>query len=266
MRPAHSDERLDPPTKLKNGWFARPFLMFVEMYGIRTMTGSIRCPSVGPDLFACCSGIMFGGSVGQGIVVILAGLLLSKWKRHEAGRSDDAHRHLLRDLRLCLWFPYSTRPCSTRSITLCWVDGSRSTSPAAFSCSLMIIVGISARAERSVWCSICVSGCAGKIWVNFSFLRAGGGYLLRRSCGRADEHHTEQIQHGTPTPATIVAAAEMKSLALTLIGLPSIPNKRDKHNRAMTRFEIRAGRIVEKMPMLDKTAGITPIFRTTKEE
>ncbi|MEG3040303.1 MAG: V-type ATP synthase subunit I, partial [Erysipelotrichaceae bacterium] len=33
-RPADSDKRLTPPTKLKNGWFARPFSMFVEMYGM----------------------------------------------------------------------------------------------------------------------------------------------------------------------------------------------------------------------------------------
>src|SRR5699024_7676955 len=39
VRPAHSDKRLDPPTKLKNGWFARPFIMFVEMYGIPEYDG-----------------------------------------------------------------------------------------------------------------------------------------------------------------------------------------------------------------------------------
>lgn len=32
--PATSDVRLEPPTRLKNSWFARPFRMFVEMYGV----------------------------------------------------------------------------------------------------------------------------------------------------------------------------------------------------------------------------------------
>ena len=78
MRPAHSDKRLDPPTKLKNGWFARPFLMFVEMYGIPDYDGIDPVPIVALT-YSLLFGIMFG-DVGQGIVVILAGLLLSKWK------------------------------------------------------------------------------------------------------------------------------------------------------------------------------------------
>ncbi len=42
VRPAHSDSRLTPPTKLKNNWFVRPFEMFVEMYGMLAMRILIR--------------------------------------------------------------------------------------------------------------------------------------------------------------------------------------------------------------------------------
>lgn len=83
VRPAHSDKRLDPPTKLKNGWFARPFLMFVEMYGIPDYDGIDPVPIVALT-YSLLFGIMFG-DVGQGIVVILAGLLLSKWKGMKLG-------------------------------------------------------------------------------------------------------------------------------------------------------------------------------------
>ena len=83
VRPAHSDKRLSPPTKLKNGWFARPFLMFVEMYGIPDYDGIDPVPIVALT-YSLLFGIMFG-DVGQGIVVILAGLLLSKWKGMKLG-------------------------------------------------------------------------------------------------------------------------------------------------------------------------------------
>ena len=72
-----------PPVELKNNWFSRPFEMFVKMYGL---------PGYGdldPTLFvsityAILFGVMFG-DVGQGIVVILAGLLLSRWKGMKLG-------------------------------------------------------------------------------------------------------------------------------------------------------------------------------------
>ncbi len=83
VRPAHSDKRLDPPTKLKNGWFARPFVMFVEMYGIPDYDGLDPVPIVA-IIYSLLFGIMFG-DVGQGIVVMIVGALLSRYKKMQLG-------------------------------------------------------------------------------------------------------------------------------------------------------------------------------------
>lgn len=74
--PATSDVRLEPPTRLKNSWFARPFRMFVEMYGVP------RYNDVDPTLLVAISytllfGIMFG-DLGQGIILSLVGLVAEK--------------------------------------------------------------------------------------------------------------------------------------------------------------------------------------------
>ncbi len=83
VRPAHSDKRLDPPTKLKNGWFARPFIMFVEMYGIPEYDGIDPVPIVA-IIYSLLFGLMFG-DVGQGLVVIIVGALLSRYKKMKLG-------------------------------------------------------------------------------------------------------------------------------------------------------------------------------------
>lgn len=83
VRPAHSDKRLDPPTKLKNGWFARPFSMFIEMYGIPEYDGIDPTPIVAIT-YSLLFGMMFG-DVGQGICVILVGYLLSRFKQMKLG-------------------------------------------------------------------------------------------------------------------------------------------------------------------------------------
>ena len=83
VRPANSDRRITPPTKLVNSWFARPFQMFVEMYGIPSHR------DIDPTLFVAITytllfGIMFG-DLGQGLVMALLGLVLSKWKKMNFG-------------------------------------------------------------------------------------------------------------------------------------------------------------------------------------
>lgn len=83
VRPAHSDKRLSPPTKLKNGWFARPFSMFVEMYGLPSYEG------IDPTMFVAMTyillfGVMFG-DVGQGIVLCIVGYIAYKWKGMQLG-------------------------------------------------------------------------------------------------------------------------------------------------------------------------------------
>ena len=81
--PATSDMRLEPPTKLKNSWFALPFRMFVEMYGVPKYT------DVDPTLLVAISytllfGIMFG-DLGQGIILSLVGLFAQKKLKMQLG-------------------------------------------------------------------------------------------------------------------------------------------------------------------------------------
>lgn len=83
VRPAHSDKRLSPPTKLKNRWFARPFSMFVEMYGLPNYEDIDPTPFVALT-YTLLFGIMFG-DVGQGIVLIIVGYIAYKLKQMRLG-------------------------------------------------------------------------------------------------------------------------------------------------------------------------------------
>ena len=83
VRPANNDKRLTPPTKLKNGWFAKPFSMFVEMYGVPNYK------DLDPTFFVALTytilfGIMFG-DVGQGALLSIGGYLLYKFKGMQLG-------------------------------------------------------------------------------------------------------------------------------------------------------------------------------------
>lgn len=67
-----------PPTRLKNPTFLKPFEMFVEMYGLPAYN------EMDPTIFIALTytlmfGIMFG-DVGQGLVLVLGGLLLYQKK------------------------------------------------------------------------------------------------------------------------------------------------------------------------------------------
>lgn len=64
------------PVKLKNNAFVRPFEMFIKMYGLPCYSGFDPTPYVA-FTYMLMFGVMFG-DVGQGIVVSLLGLLLSK--------------------------------------------------------------------------------------------------------------------------------------------------------------------------------------------
>ena len=71
------------PTKLKNGWFARPFEMFVEMYGLPSYNDFDPSP-----LFAITYCLLFGimfGDLGQGITFIILGFILSKFCKMALG-------------------------------------------------------------------------------------------------------------------------------------------------------------------------------------
>lgn len=66
----------DTPVSLKNNWFVRPFEMFVKMYGLPSYTGFDPTPYVAWT-YMILFGLMFG-DVGQGLLVTLLGLLLTK--------------------------------------------------------------------------------------------------------------------------------------------------------------------------------------------
>jgi V/A-type H+-transporting ATPase subunit I len=83
IRPADSDKRLKTPTKLKNGWFSRPFAMFVEMYGLPSYGNIDPTPFVAIT-YSLLFGIMFA-DLGQGILLSLIGLVLFKWKKMKLG-------------------------------------------------------------------------------------------------------------------------------------------------------------------------------------
>ena len=83
VQPPNSDVRLEPPTKLKNHWFSKPFGIFVEMYGVPNYY------DIDPTVFVAVSytllfGIMFG-DVGQGIILSILGYICYRWKGLKLG-------------------------------------------------------------------------------------------------------------------------------------------------------------------------------------
>lgn len=74
--PASMEEGLEPPTVLRNGWFAKPFELFVEMYGLP------HYHDFDPSLvFAITYSLLFGimfGDLGQGFVLFLVGTFMYK--------------------------------------------------------------------------------------------------------------------------------------------------------------------------------------------
>lgn len=83
IKPPYNDKRLSPPTKLKNGWFAQPFGMFVEMYGVPNYKDIDPTPFVAIT-YTLLFGIMFG-DLGQGLLLSLIGFLMYKLKGMKLG-------------------------------------------------------------------------------------------------------------------------------------------------------------------------------------
>lgn len=83
IKPPYNDKRLSPPTKLKNGWFAKPFGMFVEMYGVPNYKDIDPTPFVAIT-YTLLFGIMFG-DLGQGLLLSLIGFLMYKLKGMKLG-------------------------------------------------------------------------------------------------------------------------------------------------------------------------------------
>jgi len=76
--PAESEEGLEPPTVLKNGWFARPFELFIDMYGLPHY-GDFDPTLYFSITYSILFGIMFG-DLGQGMLLVAIGSLLV-WKK-----------------------------------------------------------------------------------------------------------------------------------------------------------------------------------------
>lgn len=81
--PAGEDVRFQPPVRLKNNWFVRPFEMFVEMYGLPSYRDIDPTPFVAIS-YTLLFGMMFG-DFGQGLVIMLLGFFLGAKKKMALG-------------------------------------------------------------------------------------------------------------------------------------------------------------------------------------
>ena len=82
--PAGGDDRLSVPVQLKNNWFARPFEMFVNMYGSPSYNDIDPTPFVAYT-YSILFGMMFG-DMGHGLCMFLAGLLIWRLKKQQLGQ------------------------------------------------------------------------------------------------------------------------------------------------------------------------------------
>ncbi|MBN2541121.1 MAG: V-type ATP synthase subunit I [Bacilli bacterium] len=79
IMPADSDKRITPPTKLKNNWFTKPFVSFMQMYGLPGYF-SIDPTPILAITYSILFGMMFG-DLGQGLVLALLGFLIYRKKK-----------------------------------------------------------------------------------------------------------------------------------------------------------------------------------------
>jgi V/A-type H+-transporting ATPase subunit I len=77
VKDAEDDKRIQPPTKLKNKRFFKPFEMFVEMYGLPTYRSIDPTPILG-FTYAFLFGVMFG-DLGQGLLLSLGAWIMSRF-------------------------------------------------------------------------------------------------------------------------------------------------------------------------------------------
>ena len=83
VRSGRSDKRIHPPTILKNGWFSKPFEIFVSMYGLPKYGEVDPTPFVAIT-YTLLFGIMFG-DLGQGLLLSLIGWAAWKFKKMKLG-------------------------------------------------------------------------------------------------------------------------------------------------------------------------------------
>ena len=82
--PEEENTRVKPPTRLKNFKFVRPYSYFVEMYGVPSYR-DLDITAFVALTYTLLFGIMFG-DLGQGLVLILVGLLMWKFKSMPLGK------------------------------------------------------------------------------------------------------------------------------------------------------------------------------------
>jgi len=79
--PADSDKRIKPPTKLKNNWFTKPFVSFMQMYGLPSYSSIDPTPFLAIT-YALLFGMMFG-DLGQGLILIIFGALIYRKTKNQ---------------------------------------------------------------------------------------------------------------------------------------------------------------------------------------
>lgn len=82
--PGNKELRFNPPIKLKNGFFSKPFEFYVDMFGL-PLYDEIDPTAFVAITYTLLFGIMFG-DVGQGIVLSLVGYLMWKLKKMKLGK------------------------------------------------------------------------------------------------------------------------------------------------------------------------------------
>ncbi|MEF9918011.1 MAG: V-type ATPase 116kDa subunit family protein [Eubacterium sp.] len=76
VEPDLNNKANKPPTKMKNNWLFKPFESLVKMYGVPAYNELDPTPFLSIT-YLFCFGFMFG-DVGQGIVLLLAGIILGR--------------------------------------------------------------------------------------------------------------------------------------------------------------------------------------------
>lgn len=84
MKPCTENGDIETPVKLRNNKFSEPFSMFVDLYGLPAYN-DINPTNFVAITYTLLFGIMFG-DLGQGLVILLLGIILWKWKKMTLGR------------------------------------------------------------------------------------------------------------------------------------------------------------------------------------
>ncbi|MDE6593956.1 MAG: ATPase [Oscillospiraceae bacterium] len=84
IKPCGEGGDVEVPVKLRNNKFSEPFSMFVDMYGLPAYN-DINPTGFVAVTYSLLFGIMFG-DLGQGLLVLLLGIVLWKWKKMTLGR------------------------------------------------------------------------------------------------------------------------------------------------------------------------------------